>query len=88
MKKVELEEVYSDISPYKQGDILMYVGGSEKLIVVGGGHYHYGVWLLLSVYNMNTHTTMDLSKREVDWCCVKVGTYDFELQREVEDDGT
>lgn len=83
---IELEEVYSDISPYKQGDILMYIGGTEKLVVVGGGNYHYGVWLLLSVHNMNTHETYDLSKSEVDWNCVKVGEYDFENDREVDDE--
>ena len=84
---IELEEVYSDISPWKQGDILMYVGGSEKKVVVGGGNYHYGVWLLLRVYNMDTHHVEDLSKDEADWSYVKVGRYDFEKGMEaVEDD--
>ena len=81
---IELEEVYSDISPWKQGDILMQVGGSQKKVVVGGGNYHYGVWLLLRVYNMDTHQVEDLSKSEADWFCVKVGTYDFENGREVD----
>jgi hypothetical protein len=27
---IELEEVHSDISPWKQGDILMNIGSSEK----------------------------------------------------------
>jgi hypothetical protein len=83
---IELEEVYSDISPWKQGDILMYIGGSEKLVVVGGGHYNYGIWQMISVHNMNTNETYDLSKKEADWYCVKVGEWDFENGREIEDE--
>ena len=82
---IELEEVYSDISPWKQGDILMYIGGFEKMVVVGGGHYNYGIWQMISVHNMNTHDTYDLSKSEADWNCVKVGRYDFERDEEVDD---
>lgn len=83
---IELEEVHSDISPWKQGDILMNIGSSEKKIVIGGGHYHYGVWKLISVYNMDTHHTEELCKSEADWSCVKVGKYDFENDQEVEDE--
>lgn len=82
---IEEEEIYYDISPYKQGDILMNIGGSEKMVVVGGGHYHYGIWQMLRVHNMNTHETYDLSKKEADWNCVKVGEWDFDKDMEVED---
>ena len=83
---IELEEVHSDISPWKQGDILMNIGGFEKKIVIGGGHYHYGVWKLITVYNMDTYRTEDLCKSEVDWSYVKVGTYDFENGKEVDEE--
>ena len=83
---IELEEVYSDISPWKQGDILMRIDGSDKLVVVGGGNYHYGVWPLLRVYNMKTRCVEDLEKSTADWLYVKVGTYDFENSKEVDED--
>ena len=82
---IEKEEIYSDISPWKLGDILMFIGGSEKMVVVGGGNYHYGVWQMIKVHNMNTHDTYELSKSEADWNCVKVGEWDFESGREIDD---
>ena len=78
-------KLYSDISPWKPGDILMYIGGAEKMVVVGGGHYSYGVWQMISVHNLDTHFTCELSKSEADWNCVKVGEWDFESGREIED---
>lgn len=82
---IEKEEVYYDISPYKRGDILMHIGDSKKMVVVGGGHYNYGVWQMIRVHDMNAHFTYELSKSEADWNCVKVGEWDFESGREIED---
>jgi hypothetical protein len=82
---IEKEEVYYDISPYKRGDILMYIGGYEKMVVVGGGHYHYGVWQMIKVHVMNTHSTCEMPKSEADWNCVKVGEWDFDKCMEIED---
>jgi hypothetical protein len=68
--------------------ILMYIGGYEKMVVVGGGHYNYGVWQMIKVYVMNTHCTCEMPKSEADWNCVKVGEWDFESGREIDDGQT
>lgn len=67
---------------FQRGDIIMEIGGSKKYLVKNV----YGTATRLDAMNIANGCVVTGEKSEVARNYVKVGTWDFEKNREVDDD--